>query len=323
MVIAGGSVYGFSFFGALKTLQEGGIWQLSNIKTIYAVSVGSIIATMISLGYDWDILERYLIHRPFGELIKFDISTILGSLQNCGFFTIKLIDELLYNLFTGKDISPTITMKEYYELTGIELHFFTVTVCGFALMDISHKTHPDWTMVEAMHASCAIPPFLSPLLKDGEMYCDGGFLTNYPMDKCIDAGKLADANFDVRQILGINLSGAEKPTKADFLRIEKYNIFNYLNDLLGNILLKLQANENETQPPKEPPFPVEINVDRKYVNFMDFTLYATLENRVDLIQYGIQTAEEFVKIKNGAQTGAQNDDPNGEPIKLAGCGSGI
>ena len=166
IVLSGGSIYGFTIYGILKTLNKNGFWKLKDIKSIYATSVGSIISTIILLDYDWDTMDKYLINRPFGDLIKFDLSTILGCVRNCGFFTINIIEELFYNLFTGKDISPNITMEEFYNITGIETHYYITKINGFEYIDVSYKTHPHWTVVEAIYASSAIPPFLNPLFKE-------------------------------------------------------------------------------------------------------------------------------------------------------------
>ena len=68
IVVGGGGTTGFMTFGALKFLQENDFWNISNIKTIYGTSVGSIVATSIALKYDWDTLLTYFIRRPWNKL---------------------------------------------------------------------------------------------------------------------------------------------------------------------------------------------------------------------------------------------------------------
>ena len=233
LVLSGGNIYGFTFYGILKTLHQNQIWNLENIKTIYATSVGSIISTIIALNYDWDTLDKYLIHRPLGDLINFDISTLIGCVQNCGIFTLKLIEEYLYNLFTGKDLSPKITMVEFFETTGIELHFFVTKVVGFETIDVSYKTHPDWTMVEAIYASSALFPFLAPLFKDGHFYVDGGFLLNNPYSRCIGE----NATIDIDSVLVVQLKKYVVPTQTKYLTsMENYTIFTFIQEIIENIL---------------------------------------------------------------------------------------
>jgi len=290
IVLSGGNIYGFTFYGILKTLHEKGVWNLSNIKTMYATSVGSIISTIIALNYDWETMDRYLINRPLGELINFDLATMIGCVQNCGIFKIKLLEDYFYNLFTGKDMSPTITMYDFFKITGIELHFFTTKVIGFEIIDLSYKTHPEWTMVEAMYASSAIFPFLSPFFKEEQSYIDGGFLLNNPLNNCMVNcnGETDPSNND--SILSICVKNSIVQNKTRYLTIENYNIFSFFQEFIENILIKLSI-KNETT--NETTIKHKVDVDITYMNVMDFTIYAKKENRKELIEYGVNLANEL------------------------------
>jgi predicted acylesterase/phospholipase RssA len=298
LVFSGGNIYGYTFYGIMKTLQQNGVWNLANIRTIYATSIGAVISTIIALNYDWETTDKYLIHRPMNELINFDISTILGCVQNCGFFTPRLIENYFYNLFTGKDMSPKITMLEFFEKTGIELHFFTTKITGFEMIDLSYKTHPDWMMTEAIYASSALFPFLSPLFKDGELYVDGGFLLNNPLTKCIESittTETADVEDKLDSILVIRLKKYVVPNQTRYLTVENYNIFNFFEEFVENILKRLDIgnlDDNERV--------TNITIDSSFMNTMDFTIYSKMECRKELIDYGIQIAEIFLRDKLNA-----------------------
>ena len=296
IVISGGAIYGFSFFAILKILHQKGIWNLSDIYSIYATSIGSIIATIITLGYEWDVIEKYLIQRPLEHLLKFDISTIFGCIENCGFFSIKVIEELFYNLFTGKDISPTVTMDELFEITNIELHFYAVKVDGFELIDISHKTHPNWKVVEAIYASCAIPPFLQPLIKDNIIYCDGGFLNNNPLGKCINDCKNIEPNFNTDSILNIRITGInnirnERNEKNDESINGGYTMINYFENFIGNLLTHLSIEKNNEN------IKMDLKVNKNFMPLLDFTLFTKIEKKIELMDYGVKIAEEFLDTK--------------------------
>lgn len=293
IVISGGAIYGFSFFAILKILHQKGIWNLSDIYSIYATSIGSIIATIITLGYEWDVIEKYLVQRPLEHLLKFDISTIFGCIENCGFFSIKVIEELFYNLFTGKDISPTVTMDELFEITNIELHFYTVKVDGFELIDISHKTHPNWKVVEAIYASCAIPPFLQPLIKDNIIYCDGGFLNNNPLGKCINDCKNIEPNFNTDSILNIRITGINniRNEKNDESINGGYTMINYFENFIGNLLTHLSIEKNNEN------IKMDLKVNKNFMPLLDFTLFTKIEKKIELMDYGVKIAEEFLNTK--------------------------
>jgi predicted acylesterase/phospholipase RssA len=297
IVISGGGIYGFTFYGILKQLHKMGIWELSNIKTFYSTSVGSIVSTIIALNYDWETMDRYLINRPLEELFELNISTILNCIDNCGFFTIKIIEELFYNLFTGKDLSPTITMKEFHQITGIDMHFFTTKLDGFECIDLSHKTHPDWLMVEAIYASCSVFPFLNPLFKDNEKYGDGGILLNCPLNNCIANEDATDTD----TVLIIKLAKLATNTKCKKTPTQEktktnYSLLTYMSDIVKNIL-NLVSIEKPVDKLKN-----LIEVDGSLMFFMDLEGFSNIKNRKNLIDYGVKTAEDFIKMNSQTVT---------------------
>ena len=56
-------------------------------------------------------------------------------------------------------------MLEFYDIFGIELHFFTVEFHKFILIDVSYKRHPHWQVVEAIYDSSCAPVLSKPMLK--------------------------------------------------------------------------------------------------------------------------------------------------------------
>lgn len=201
IVCSGGGLAGFAFYGALKESHRKGIWDISNIQTIYGTSVGTIVAVMIALNYDWETLDDYLIKRPWQTVFTFNLYSILDTINNQGMFGIEIIKDIFLPLFNGKDIQMGITMIDFYNLTKIEIHMCSTNVNSFELVDISYKTHPDWTIIEAVYSSCSVPVLFSPLIKDNECYCDGGLITNYPLQQSIQNG------CNPSEILGINYKG--------------------------------------------------------------------------------------------------------------------
>jgi predicted acylesterase/phospholipase RssA len=185
LVIAGGGVCGFSIYGALRESHKDGFWNINNIESIYSTSVGAMFATILSLKYEWSIIDDYLIKRPWHQLFKFNMYSIINSFQNMGIFNVKIMEEIFSPLFKGKDIPITVTMKELYEITGIELHFYSTTLDTFEMVDFSYKTHPDWAVTDALYCSSCLPIIFAPFSKDGTWYFDGGTYWNYPIHQCI------------------------------------------------------------------------------------------------------------------------------------------
>ena len=74
LVISSGGPAGFTMYGALRYLNKEGVWNINNIKTIYGTSVGTCIAIFLSLNYDWDTIDNFLLKRPWSK-IYFNNST--------------------------------------------------------------------------------------------------------------------------------------------------------------------------------------------------------------------------------------------------------
>jgi len=53
LVLAGGGMFGFQEYGALRQSAQDGFWDPANIRSIWGTSAGSILALMVSLGFDW------------------------------------------------------------------------------------------------------------------------------------------------------------------------------------------------------------------------------------------------------------------------------
>jgi predicted acylesterase/phospholipase RssA len=211
IVISGGGPTGLSFYGVLKETHNQGLWSFENIQTIYGTSVGAIISVILCLNYDWETLDEYLIKRPWSNVYKFNMYSLIDSYQKRGIFDIKVIEETFSSLFRGKDISLDITMKEFYELTKVEIHMFSTELISYKLIDFSYKTHPDWKVIDVVYCSACLPIIFSPFLKGEECYCDGGFISSYPLEYCINNGA------DINEVLGIR-------------RIDKNTVVNPLKD---------------------------------------------------------------------------------------------
>jgi len=230
VVISGGGLSGFTFYGALRELAKKNYWILSNIKTIYGTSVGSLIAFIMALGYDWQETDDYFIKRPLQNVFKLNIYSMIDCIQNKGIFNKKTIEDILSPLFAGKDIPIGITMKEFYDLNGIEIHSFATELNSFSLIDMSYKTHPEWTVLDVVYCSCSLPIVFTPFFYENKTYCDGGFLSNYPLKQCIDNGA------DPSEILG--MYRLQEPGNESSITQES-NIMDYLITIMNNTIEKI------------------------------------------------------------------------------------
>ena len=277
LVIAGGGPSGLNVYGALRKSHDMGIWSIDNIETIYGTSMGAFLAVFFALKYDWQTMDDYLVKRPWHHIIKYDMQTIFAAYSNRGIFDIKVFEETFRPLFSGLDISMNITMKDFYDLTKIEIHTYSTDINEFGLVDISYKTHPSWTVIEAVYASCSLPVIFAPFEKDGKYYVDGGIFLNYPLDPCIKA------NGNSEEILGV---------RKDYIRskndtiTETSNLVDYVFVLLNQTLKLVTKDIDHTM------IEHEIVIKATVISIMDLLKMATSEeDRLERIKLGMQEAE--------------------------------
>lgn len=278
IVIPGGAIYGLSYYGSLKYLAQNNAIQFENIKTIHSTSVGSIIGTILALKFEWDIVDNYFINRPWNEVFKFSFTSIISCYRNNGFFDISVIKDIFLPLFSAKDISIDITMKEFYDVTGIELHFFSVNMSSFSIVDINYETFPEWSVVESVYASSCAPVLFKPFKKNGVWYSDGGILANCPLKQLCES----KINPKHDEILNIITECKETSTNT----FDTYNLLNYIFDLIYKVINKIQPNYNTDKI-----IDYEISITQTIVPVYDvFSIANSPQQRTNLIEHGSKLA---------------------------------
>jgi len=235
LIICGGGIAGINAYGVLKKSNIDGFWNINDIKTIYGVSAGAMIAFIMSLQYSWDDIDNYIIKRPWQNVFKFDIGYILQSYTQKGIFSIKIIEDFCLPLLKGKDLTINTTMKELYECTNIELHLFTTDLHSYESVDICYKTHPSWRVIDAIYCSACLPIVFIPCLIDNKYYSDGGITNNYPIRDCIRNGAIPST------IFGIDLT--KNIDKNEHIT-EESSLFDYITCLINNMYAKMHKLQN-------------------------------------------------------------------------------
>lgn len=317
LVMSGGVIYGFTFFGIIKQLHQSGKINMFDIQSIHATSAGSIIGTMLALWtisppvdasgekiFEWEILENYLVQRPWQHVFQFSLQTILNCYQKCGIFQINTMKEILDSLFNSRDLDvSTITMQEFYDLTQIELHYFTVNLNKFHMVDISYKTHPTWRVLDAVYASSCAPILFSPHVLDEKhetdiscqsivtKYVDGGFLIHYPIEQCL---QWCDKHGYARDtVLGINLLTTPEQTTNNHL-LNKYTLLDYFYTVTKHfyhMYSELTVCEYNYLLQEKCPYEIHIHPT---LHVMDvITIARSGDERRKLIQHGQKEALQF------------------------------
>jgi predicted acylesterase/phospholipase RssA len=279
LVITGGGPSGIKYLGIIQELERQKYFNIDNIESIYATSAGSIIAVLISLKYDdWDTLNNYVVNRPWHDAYKITAEMIFGSYSNKGLFDEKITDTFFKPLFDAKDIPLTITMSEFYEIAKIELHFFSIEMNIFEIIDINYKSFPELPLLKAVLMSSSIPMLFCPVYHEDKCYIDGALICNYPLKYCLQ-------NHPKEEIFGIR----NKNIIVNNNIIDKETgLLEYITHFIGKFIVSANHKSNDT-------IDNEINCDTEPLSleFFKNALYST-EFRQELLDSGIDKAKSFL-----------------------------
>ena len=280
LVISGGGPTGIKALGALKYLHEQSYWNINDIKTIYATSAGSLIAVLIMLKFDMETISNYILNRPWHEAYPINISQFFDSYKNKGLYS-KVTEIFFKPFFETKELSFAMTMKELYEYTGIDLHVFSLEINDFKVVDISWKTHPELEVFTAIHMTIAIPIIISPVCLEDKCYIDGGIISNYPLQYCLD--QEPSPNKD--EILGLRKEQLDVKINI----IGDSTILDYLIQFINKLIRHVSTEMKQISIPNEIIYPSY----SMSIQSLTSGLYSS-KVRAELFNNGIDAAKEFL-----------------------------
>ena len=192
LVISGGGPVLIQILGAIQHLERNEIVHMNEIESIYGTSAGAIIGILICLKFDWTTINDYIIKRPWHDVFPIKVQNIFDAYTKKGIFDIKTVEKCFKPLLDAKDIPMDINLEDFYKFSKIELHLFSFEINEYKIQDISYLTHPKLSLMTAVQMTCAIPILITPVCFDDKCYIDGGMACNYPLNHCIESGKLPD-----------------------------------------------------------------------------------------------------------------------------------
>ena len=289
LVIAGGGPILIQTIGILQQLENKSYFKRSSIKSIYGTSAGGVVGMLYCLNYEWNIINNYVIGRPWNYLYSINTNMILQSYVNCGIFDKNITIKAFKPLLEAKDIDINITLKEFYELTLIELHLFTLDLYSFKTIDLSYLNFPEMKLLDAIHMTCAIPIIFAPIHYDNNKYCfiDGGVLCNYPLKLCLDKYN------DPESTLGINNINFDKEDESTKLKIN--NLFDYMLYFMKGIIIYIGIGLSSFQDENKNKIKYEI-ITNETNNFSFQFISKVLSNiilRTELLQKGIDVVNNY------------------------------
>jgi predicted acylesterase/phospholipase RssA len=280
LVISGGGPAMLQYISSIQYLNENSIIDLNSIESIYGTSAGSIVAVLLALKYDWETLNDYIIQRPWHELFHLKINYIFDAYKNKGIYNKTIVEKVFKPLLDAKDIPIDISLKDFYEYSKIEIHFYTFEINHFKTEDISYLTHPNISLIDAIIMSSSIPLLFTPIIMDNKCYIDGGVCANYPLKYCIDSGKNED------EVLGF----------CNQYDCQQKNYIDNDSNLMDLILcLFFKTFDNLTSNLVNPKIKYELIFDVKYISLHYLkSAISSKEMRKEIYQKGTEKAKDFI-----------------------------
>lgn len=198
LVLSGGGIKGFAFFGVLKALCDACGWDFGKGKpaltTVFGVSVGSFVALLVALGFSVDELLSTVRLLDLSTIVNPNPAFLVGGMIGLddGSALQSTLEHYLSERLGRKDI----TLQELRDIRGIRFMVGVVNVETAQFVSLGPDTHPDLSVCTAVRASMAIPPLFPPVrLPDGTLVADGGLLDNFPITQ-----------FPADRVLGLRLT---------------------------------------------------------------------------------------------------------------------
>jgi predicted acylesterase/phospholipase RssA len=281
LVFSGGGPSLIQTIGALQTVEAAGFVNLAEIQTIYGTSAGAILGLIICLKFDWPTINDYILLRPWHDVFPMKVQHIFDAYTKRGIYDEQVVAKCFKPLFDAKDISLGITMRELYDLSKIELHMYAFDINAFQLDDISYLTHPDLSVITALHMTSTLPILMAPHFIGDKCYIDGGIINNYPLKHSLSSGKLED------EILGFKNSYGpicENPITQESTILEL--IISFLFKTIRNLGI------SHLQPPIK--YEVVCNSRLMSIEFLRMAV-SSADTRRELFQSGVESAKEFLE----------------------------
>jgi NTE family protein len=189
LVLGGGGARGFAHLGIWRALQEQGV----EIDCVGGTSIGSVMAALVATDQPVEraisVAKKAFSRNPTGDYNWLPLISLIKGRR-----VRRAIDGALREL-VGDNVAVEDLWKTYF-----------CVATNYTQASEQRVTSGD--LAGALLASGAIPGALPPVVRDGDLLCDGGTFNNFPVDLMREVR-------GVGKVLGVDL-GARHARKLEF-----------------------------------------------------------------------------------------------------------
>lgn len=206
-VFSSGGLAGITLVGCLKYLLEQG----NKFKGVSGCSFGSILATLYSIGYTIEEIDKIVLETDINKLIDIHLEDFMDSY---GLESGKKFRKFFGKLIKSKTGSRATTFSEHYEKYGIELWINSACITKMSCEYYSHHTSPDMQILEALMRSISIPLIFKAIKTGSDIYVDGAYYDPIPCKM-----------FPVEKTICLAINTPFSKLDPRELKIQKYFLF--------------------------------------------------------------------------------------------------
>ena len=223
LVLSGGGLKGYAHLGVLRVLEK------ENVKIDYitGTSIGALIGTMYSIGYNIDEIEKVLDFINVENFLETDTDFTNLSLEKKETlkkysFYINFDEKLNFSLPKGlKDSNEAYLivkdlLKNYGNIKNFDKFPIPLRIIATNLNTGETKAFSEGDIAKILVASMAIPTIFEPVEIEGNVYVDGLVSRNLPVEEAYDMG----ADLVIASDIG-----------APIVKKDNYNILSVLNQI--------------------------------------------------------------------------------------------
>jgi len=299
IALPGGGLDFFIFYGLIKHLNIAKLYDINNIKAIYGTSCGSILGLLLLLKLDWEVLDTYIIYRPWNKLFEISPDTLFNCISNKGLLTIDCFYLFFEPLFKTLGYELSITFAELYKKTNIDFNVFSTEYDTLTLAIFNKTNTPHLSVIEACYMSSTLIPLFQPKSLDNKYYIDGGVILNNPVTYLLEQ-QITDINDALLCIIDISYCKKKKITNFNVDNINKdSNLINFVLSLVLRLSNRIHDNLfKNTESLKKIKHTINISSTIKQHDINNWMNCIEDPNiREGYIKKGIEYAELFLNYK--------------------------